>query len=148
MAEKINTIRSLTKELKLKVAQFFYDRDKNCNQTATHFKVWRKQVGIVFILLLSFYLFYSCYYKFFVHIAFHASYWTFLLNPSNNNFFAHNCDVYHFRLFRSEPVFDKLKKYRLCSHFVDRFRSEILMLRNDLSTQPANVPGWSFHMWS
>ena len=73
MAEKINTRRSLTKEFKLKVVQFFYDHDMNCNQTATHFKVERKQVGIVFILPFSFYLFYCCYSKFFVHIAFHAS---------------------------------------------------------------------------
>ena len=49
MAEKINTRRSFTEEFKLKVVQFFYNHDKNCNQTATHFKVDRKQVGIRFI---------------------------------------------------------------------------------------------------
>ena len=54
MAEKINTRRSFTKELKLKVVQFFYDHDKNCNQTATHFKVDRKEVGILFIKIPTF----------------------------------------------------------------------------------------------
>ena len=54
MAEKINTRRSFTKEFKLKVVQFFYDHDKNCNQTATHVKVDRKQVGILFIEILAF----------------------------------------------------------------------------------------------
>ena len=54
MAEKINTRRSFTKEFKLKVVQFFYDHDKNCNQTATHFKVDRKQVGILFIEIPTF----------------------------------------------------------------------------------------------
>ena len=49
MTEKINTRRSFTKEFKLKVVQFFYVHDKNCNQTATHFKVDRKQLGILFI---------------------------------------------------------------------------------------------------
>ena len=29
------------------------------------------------------------------------------------------------------------KYLRLCSHFADRFYSEIIMLRNDLFTQPA-----------
>ena len=33
MAEKINTRRSFTTEFKFKVAQFFYDHDKNCTQT-------------------------------------------------------------------------------------------------------------------
>ena len=51
MVENINTTRSFTKEFKLKVVQFFYDHDKNCNQTATHFKVDRKQVGIPFIVI-------------------------------------------------------------------------------------------------
>ena len=54
MAEKINTRRSFTKEFKLKVVQFFYDHDKNCNQTATHFKVDRKQVGVLFIEIPTF----------------------------------------------------------------------------------------------
>ena len=36
-AEKINTRHSFTKESKLKVVQFFYNHDKNCNQTATYF---------------------------------------------------------------------------------------------------------------
>ena len=54
MAEKINTRRSFTKEFKLKVVQFFYDHDKNYNQTATHFKVDRKQVGILFIEIPTF----------------------------------------------------------------------------------------------
>ena len=54
MAEKINTRRSFTKEFKLKVVQFFYDHGKNCNQTVTHFKVDRKQVGILFIEIPSF----------------------------------------------------------------------------------------------
>ena len=54
MAAKINTRRSFTKEFKLKVVQFFYDHDKNCNQTATHFKVDRKQVGILFIEIPTF----------------------------------------------------------------------------------------------
>ena len=42
MAEKLNTRRSFTKEFKLKVAQFFYDHDKNCSQTAAHFKEDKK----------------------------------------------------------------------------------------------------------
>ena len=54
MAEKINTRRSFTKEFKRKVVQFFYDQDKNCNRTATHFKVDRKQVGIFFIEIPTF----------------------------------------------------------------------------------------------
>ena len=54
LVEKINTTRSFTKKFKLKVVQFFYDHDKNCNQTATHFKVDRKQVGIPFIEILAF----------------------------------------------------------------------------------------------
>ena len=54
MAAEINTRRSFTKEFKLKVVQFFYDHDKNCNQTATHFKVDRKQVGILFIEIPTF----------------------------------------------------------------------------------------------
>ena len=54
MTEKINTRRSFTKEFKFKVVQFFYDHDKNCKQTATHFKVDRKQVGILFIEILTF----------------------------------------------------------------------------------------------
>ena len=49
MAEKINTRCSCTKEFKLKVVQYFYDLDKNCNQTAKHFKMDRKQVGTLFI---------------------------------------------------------------------------------------------------
>ena len=54
LVEKINTTRSFTKKFKLKVVHFFYDHDKNCNQTATHFKVDRKQVGIPFIEILAF----------------------------------------------------------------------------------------------
>ena len=54
MAGKINTRRSFTKEFKLKVVQFFYDHDNNWNQTATHFKVDRKQVGIIFIEIATF----------------------------------------------------------------------------------------------
>ena len=55
MAEKINTRRSFTKELKLKVVQYFYDHDQNCDQTATHFKLDRKQVvGILFIEIPTF----------------------------------------------------------------------------------------------
>ena len=54
MAAKINTRRSFTKEFKLKVVQFFYDHGKNCNQTATHFGVDRKQVGILFIEISTF----------------------------------------------------------------------------------------------
>ena len=46
--------RALTKEFKLKVVQFFYDHGKNYNQTATHFKVDRKQVGILFIEIPTF----------------------------------------------------------------------------------------------
>ena len=34
-----------------------------------------------------------------------------------------------------------MKILRLCLHFADRFCSEILMLRNDLSTQPAECSG-------
>ena len=49
MAEKINARRSFTKEFKLKVVQYFYDHDNNCNQAATQIKVDRKQVGILFI---------------------------------------------------------------------------------------------------
>ena len=49
MAEKINTRRSFTKEFKLKVVQFFHEHDKICNQTATNFKVDRKQVGIPYV---------------------------------------------------------------------------------------------------
>ena len=80
MAEKINTRCSFTKEFKLKVVQFFYDHDKNCNQTATHFKVDRKQVGILFIEIPTFIiLFYCCCSKFCVHIAFHALYSYFLI---------------------------------------------------------------------
>ena len=56
MAEKINTRRSFTKEFKLKVVQFFYDHDKNSNQTARNFKVDRKQVGILFIEIPTFIL--------------------------------------------------------------------------------------------
>ena len=48
MTEKINARCSLTKEFKLKVVQFFQDHDKSCNQTATHLKVDRKQVGTPF----------------------------------------------------------------------------------------------------
>ena len=58
MAEKVNTRRSFTKEFKLKVVQFFYDYDKICNQTATHFKVNRKQVGIPFIEIPTFIILY------------------------------------------------------------------------------------------
>ena len=54
MAGKINTRHSFTKEFKLKVVQFFYDHDKNCNQTATHFKVDKKKVGILFIEIPTF----------------------------------------------------------------------------------------------
>ena len=36
ITEKIKSRCSFTKEFKLKVAQYFYDHDKNCNQTATH----------------------------------------------------------------------------------------------------------------
>ena len=87
MAEKINTRRSFTKEVKLKVVQFFYNHDINCNQTPTYFKLNRKQVRILFIEIstLSFYLFYCCHTKFFVHVAFHALHSDFLLNPSNSN---------------------------------------------------------------
>ena len=59
MAEKINTGRSFTKEFKLKVVQLIYDHDKNCNQTGTHFKVDRKQVGILFIEIPTFILLFS-----------------------------------------------------------------------------------------
>ena len=54
MAEKINTGRSFTKGFKHKVVQFFFDHDKNCNQTATHFKVDKKQVGTLFIEIPTF----------------------------------------------------------------------------------------------
>ena len=54
MTEKINTRRSFTKEFKPKVVQFFYDHDKNCNQTATHFTMERKQLGILFIEVPTF----------------------------------------------------------------------------------------------
>ena len=49
MAGKINARLSITKEFELKVLQFFYDYDKNCNQSTTHFKVARNQVGILLI---------------------------------------------------------------------------------------------------
>ena len=32
-------------------------------------------------------------------------------------------------------------RLRLCSHFADKFRSEIILLRNDLSTQNAKYSG-------
>ena len=54
MAKKVNTRRSFSREFKLKVVQFVYDHDKNCNQTATHFKVDRKQDGILFIAIPTF----------------------------------------------------------------------------------------------
>ena len=54
MAENINTRRSFTKEFKLKVTQFFYGHDKNCNQSATDLKVDRKQLGILFIEIPTF----------------------------------------------------------------------------------------------
>ena len=54
MAENINTRRSFTKEFKLQVAQFFYGHDKNCNQSATHLKVDRKQLGILSIEIPTF----------------------------------------------------------------------------------------------
>ena len=90
MAEKIHTRRSFTKESKLKVVQFFYENDKNCNQTATNFKVDRKQVGIgiLFIEIPTFIILFiiaipnslpAKHFMFRTHI--------FLVNPSNSNFF-------------------------------------------------------------
>ena len=69
MAEKINTRRSFTKEFKLKVVHFFYDYDKNCNQTATHFIVDGKQVGILFIEIPTVIILFIL----LLHFAFHAS---------------------------------------------------------------------------
>ena len=68
MAEKINTRRSFIKEFKLKVVQFFYEHDKNCNQTGTHFKVDGKQVGILFIEISTFIILFIL----LLHFAFHA----------------------------------------------------------------------------
>ena len=37
-----------------------------------------------------------------------------------------------------------IARFGLCSHFADRFRSEIIMLRNDMSTQYAECSGIIF----
>ena len=39
-------------------------------------------------------------------------------------------------IFEESMLFVEQKKYRLRSHFADRFCSEIFLLRNDQSTQP------------
>ena len=94
MAEKISTRCSCTIEFKFKVVQFFDNHGKICNQTATHFKVNRKQVGILFTETLSFIILFILLLLFQILRA-HI----FLSNPSNSKFFAHTFDVIPFRSF-------------------------------------------------
>ena len=113
IAEKINARHSFPKEFKLKVVNFFYDHDKNCNQTAAHFKVDRKRVGILFIEISTFIIFFieiPTFTKFFVHITFDASYLHFLIKSHNRNIFAHNCEVIPFRSFQVRTWVQRIGK--------------------------------------
>ena len=123
------------------MVQFFYDHDKNCNETATHFKVDRKQVGTLFVKSPTFIILFVLLFQI---LCIHSiscfllifSYWISVIAI----FLPITVTLYHFGLFRLKLGFDKLRKYRHSKRIPDQGDEDVKQCRH----QGKPVKRWSW----